>query len=330
MTPLTATTPSTISDFPIFMKLVPEMREAIWKFSLPEMRVIDLIYDKNQDKYLSFRSKVPSLLHTNRESRSFAQRFYQLAFPTKTYPANIWIRFDKDCVYFTDWLAGCNTKTWFEHVNIGPLGKKKGTGIQDLKSIQRVAVNSVYFDIPRQTAPERRWYFLKSITPIQERFHSLKKLYIVVEDINPYQTGEIGFGKIPKHKHLHRQDFCVFCGILRITRAVKRLKWPTEAPVISVVGAQYNKHISHLGRYQKCACNGFIVRPEGTAKSTPLEYIQNCSCEAYVPDPADEHEAEDDLPKRRWGLSENELEDLIADERKAKYVRGQMQPAKQY
>lgn len=72
------------------------------------------------------------------------------------------------------------------------------------------------------------------------------------------------------------------------------------------------------------------MRPEGTAKSTPLEYIQNCSCEAYVPDPADEHEAEDDLPKRRWGLSENELEDLIADERKAKYVRGQMQPAKQY
>src|ERR1700712_537320 len=52
------------TTFPKFKKLAPELRHMIWKLSLPGPRVVDIIYDKNQDKYFSFHSQVPSLLHT--------------------------------------------------------------------------------------------------------------------------------------------------------------------------------------------------------------------------------------------------------------------------
>lgn len=56
--------PATDRTFPIFKNLSAELRNMIWKLSLPGSRVVDIIYDKEQDKYLSFHSKPPTILHT--------------------------------------------------------------------------------------------------------------------------------------------------------------------------------------------------------------------------------------------------------------------------
>ncbi|QSZ33613.1 hypothetical protein DSL72_005181 [Monilinia vaccinii-corymbosi] len=313
--PVTTETPQTTKTLSRFKELAPELRNAIWKLNIPGDRIVDIIYDKGQDKYLSFRAKIPSLLHVNREARSFAQQFYQLAFPTRTNPAHIWIRFDRDTIYFTDWLAGHNKKHWFEHVNIGPLGKKKGYGLPDIQSIQRVAVNSAYFDAATRAA-DPVTYFMEAILPIRKRMHSLKKLYIVVEDINPYQTGEIELCKVPKDLHRHPADCCIFCESWKISRAFKKSKSKkttrSKIPTVAVVAAKSGKRVSHMGRYQKCACNGLGLRPEGTQYSTSADYLRNCSCEEYV---SNESEIEDDLPEEKWGLSKFELADLIFDEK---------------
>ncbi|KAI9645567.1 hypothetical protein NHQ30_006309 [Ciborinia camelliae] len=311
--------PPIAKTFPKFKKLAVELRNMIWKLSLPGPRIIDIIYDKDQDKYLSFRSKPPSLLHTNREARWVAQKIYNLTFPTQSHPANIYVRFDIDVLYFTNWLTGYISwnKDWFEHINIGPIGKK-GLGRTDLRSIQRVAVNSVYFDVPRPS-DDKLEYFLQSVLPVLTRFHSLVKLYVVVEDIDPYQRGEITFLDIPRNCHIH-PDFCVFSEASNIIQAFGDLKWdltlPWRVPRVSIVGAARGNHVSHMGQYQKCGCNGVPLPPGSIFRNHP--------CEAYIPNPVivagvvtegeSTYEVEDDLDEEDWGLDDNELEDLISDE----------------
>lgn len=233
-----------------------------------------------------------------------------MCFPTESNPANIYIRFDKDTVYFTNWLTGCRyiKDGWFEHVNIGPIGKK-GVGKVELKSIQRVAVNSVYFDVPKSLpAGSNMDYFMHSISPVLERFYSLKKLYVVVEDIDPYQRGEITFLKIPSNCHRHPR-FCAFCRTSEIVRALENFKWKRtsswKVPSVSVVGAARNNHVCHLGEYYLCECNGIRPPPGRTNHNHPCAAFRNLDISDVV---------EDDLPEEEWGLCEGELEELIADE----------------
>ncbi|CAD6443619.1 38d0e628-be16-42cd-b410-6a90753daaa9 [Sclerotinia trifoliorum] len=299
-----------------FKQLCSELRNMIWKLSLPKARIIDIVYDKDQDKYLSFHSKT-------REARYVAQKFYNLCFPTQLNPANIYIRFDKDVIYFANWLTGYKYEKngWFEHVNIGPIGKK-GLGRHELRSIKRVAVNSVYFNVPKSSPPGADVeYFSFSVLPILSRFHSLKRLYVVVEDIDPYQEGEITFHKIPRHCHTH-PAFCAFCQVSTIVVGFKDLKRnltsPWRVPAVSVVGVGRNHHLSHMSQYQRCACNGFSLLPGVGCPNHP--------CEEYHPEPvkvaglvAEENGMseviDDDLPEEEWRLAKDELNDLIADER---------------
>ncbi|KAK6606210.1 hypothetical protein H4I96_04672 [Botrytis cinerea] len=294
---------STISStFPNFQNLSLELRTMIWKLNLPGARIIDVIYDKDQDKYFSFHSKPPSLLHINKEARSFAQKVYNLSFPTQSHPANIYIRYDIDVIYFSNWLTGYKYEEngWFEHVDIGPLGKM-GLGRQDLKSITRVAVNSIYFDVPQRYSANSMEYFCHSTSNILARFSSLKRLYVVVEDINPYQKGDITFHNIPANIRLHPSNFCAFCGALKIVRGFTDMKWDLtctwKVPSVSVVGAARNGKLSHMGQYQRCDCNNSRI---------PVDDVD-----------ADDFTSKfdkDDLPEEEWGLAENELGELISEE----------------
>ncbi|KAM0142773.1 hypothetical protein ACHAO1_001009 [Botrytis cinerea] len=316
---------STISStFPNFQNLSLELRTMIWKLNLPGARIIDVIYDKDQDKYFSFHSKPPSLLHINKEARSFAQKVYNLSFPTQSHPANIYIRYDIGVIYFSNWLTGYKYEEsgWFEHVDIGPLGKM-GLGRQDLKSITRVAVNSIYFDVPQRFSANSMEYFCHSTSNILARFSSLKRLYVVVEDINPYQKGDITLHNIPANTRLHPSNFCAFCGALKIVRGFTDMKWDLtctwKVPSVSVVGAARNGKLSHMGQYQRCDCNNSRI---------PGVTYQHPPCEEYHPKPAklagqvDDVDADDfkskfdkdDFPEEEWGLAENELGELISDE----------------
>jgi hypothetical protein len=54
---------SSQATFPHFGDLAIEVRTMIWNYALPGSRVVDIIYDKDQDRYLSFNSPPPALLH---------------------------------------------------------------------------------------------------------------------------------------------------------------------------------------------------------------------------------------------------------------------------
>ncbi|KAF7956724.1 hypothetical protein EAE96_004054 [Botrytis aclada] len=322
---MNAVLPVIPSTFPNFQKLSLELRELIWKRNLPGAQIIDVIYDKDQDKYLSFHSQAPSLLHTNREARSFAQKVYNFCFPTPSHPANIYIRYDIDVVYFSNWLTGykCEESCWFEHVNIGPLGKM-GVGRLDLKSITRVAVNSIYLDVPERFSAAKMEYFCHSTSNVLARFSSLKRLYVVVEDIDPYQKREITFHDIPANIRLHPQSFCAFCGAHEIVRGFTDIKWDLtctwRVPSVSVVGAARNGKLSHMGQYQRCECNNFPQIPGVTYRHHPCEEyhpkapkVASQVDDVYADDDVS-NVVKDDLPEEEWGLAENELDELISDE----------------
>ncbi|APA05694.1 predicted protein [Sclerotinia sclerotiorum 1980 UF-70] len=257
-----------------------------------------------------------------REARYVAEKFYNLCFPTQSNPTNIYIRFDRDVIYFANWLTGYKYETngWFEHVNIGPIGKK-GLGRHELRSIQRVAVSSVYFNVPESSPPGADVeYFSFSVLPVLSRFPSLKRLVVVFEDIGPYQEGEITLHGIPKHFHID-PAFCAFCEVSKIVEGFKDLKRNLNSPwrvfaVIVAAGAR-DRQLPHVGQYQYCACNGFTLRQDvGCPNRTCEEYHpESVKVAGLVPEGNGMSEVtDDDLPEEEWRLSEDELDELIADE----------------
>lgn len=63
--PAAAATPrSTVGlTFHRFYDLPLDIRHIIWTYTLPGSRIVDIIYDKNQNRYFSFNSRPPVLLH---------------------------------------------------------------------------------------------------------------------------------------------------------------------------------------------------------------------------------------------------------------------------
>jgi hypothetical protein len=65
----TDTANDTVSDveadnrtFTLFLGLPTELRFEIWQYAIPAGRVVDIVYDKEQDRYFSFHTKVPTVL----------------------------------------------------------------------------------------------------------------------------------------------------------------------------------------------------------------------------------------------------------------------------
>jgi len=48
--------------FAFFPKLPPELRRPIWRFAIPNGRIVDIVYDEEQDRYFSFHAQVPAIL----------------------------------------------------------------------------------------------------------------------------------------------------------------------------------------------------------------------------------------------------------------------------
>ncbi|KAF5021992.1 hypothetical protein F66182_5949 [Fusarium sp. NRRL 66182] len=111
---------STLTVFPQFAQLPPELRLRIWSYLIqPRIVVVCCLqHDERLDKRLyelNQRARgrsTPILLHINRESRHLAKQHYELAFGWRiskllsdtpvSAPPRIWFNFDLDAVY----LAG--------------------------------------------------------------------------------------------------------------------------------------------------------------------------------------------------------------------------------
>jgi hypothetical protein len=86
-----STKPKKLTEFPVFNKLAPELREMIWGFALPEANTVEIwvsrkcqvIQGEGKWEYiyeLHASYTVPAILQTSQESRAIAKKFYKKIF----------------------------------------------------------------------------------------------------------------------------------------------------------------------------------------------------------------------------------------------------------
>jgi hypothetical protein len=176
-------------DFILFPKLPASVRNRIWKYSLPSGRLVDIVFDKEQDRYFSFHAIIPAVLHTSKESRAVGLRFYSLCFGTKSHAASIPFDFGVDCLMFDDWLAPrTSTKngpppTCASELAriIGPMGAVKQ------QHIHRLAIPIDFFTcFPHEQ-------FVEGLRHLFNKFPAADYLVFVFESRNPYDTNFISF-----------------------------------------------------------------------------------------------------------------------------------------
>lgn len=248
------------------------------------------------------------------ESRYLASKLYKLCFATESYGPTIYFRFDLDVLYFVDWLSCSKFESngWFEHVSIGPLGKK-GVGQKELHSITQVAVNQCFFDNAKNSFPGCKLrYFLFACLPLLQRFTALKKLFFVLDEVDPYDRGEINFFSIPYGSHLHRSligNGCHHPSIVTYSPVLEPSSISVAAEIVTV-GAARGNLISHAGTYQVCPCAGVQV-DFASAK------FDARSCFDFSPDSTEvECDAEADSleESEETILDPTEIDDLLRDE----------------
>lgn len=129
--------PKKLTSFPMFKKLVPELREMIWGF-VPEANTVKISlykieeYDSKGELFfletMDARYTVPAILHTCQESRGVAQKFYQKIFELKFRDRPVWFNTSRDILHLcnTGTLRGIgirrlngqgDNKEWHEHNN---------------------------------------------------------------------------------------------------------------------------------------------------------------------------------------------------------------------
>lgn len=83
--------------FALFPDLPIELRMKVWEHAFPA-RVVNLIYDQYHDRFHSFNSTPPLLLHVHRESREMGLKLYHLCFGTESFEARVYFDFNKEFV----------------------------------------------------------------------------------------------------------------------------------------------------------------------------------------------------------------------------------------
>ena len=97
-----------VTHFTLFLKLPNLVQQRVWKFSFPNARVADIVYDKEQDKYHCFGAEVPAILHACKDSRKVGLGVYSICFGTATHAAAIPFDFEDNYLFPDDWLATSN------------------------------------------------------------------------------------------------------------------------------------------------------------------------------------------------------------------------------
>ena len=185
-------------QFKRFNALPVELRRTIWKYLLPKGRVIDVVFDRDRDRYYSFHSVVPVVLYACQESRTVALSVYTLCFATQSNPAAIPINQILDCILFEDWLTpppislpqgltssdeeylGC--KAELQRL-IGPIGPTE-------QYIRRVAISIDFYAVFGYTE------FVESLRYLFRKLPKLDTLVFVLEERDPRVQGEVYFSEL--------------------------------------------------------------------------------------------------------------------------------------
>lgn len=186
--------------FTLFPDLPIELRLKIWEHAFPG-RVVNLIYDQYHDRFHSFNSTTPMLLHIHRETREMGLKLYQLCFGTESFEPRIYFDFNKDILLFDDYLfvnsphihqSDADSTSYRNPLQYADYPLKS----EEEAQIQRVAINSgIYHHISNpdeEARADQMCMVLKQfVRPLASKFAALKDLSIVIEDVNPYSRAAI-------------------------------------------------------------------------------------------------------------------------------------------
>lgn len=177
MEELDTLTPCKIATtFEHFPNLPKELRLLIWSFSIFG-RVVNLIYDQWRDKFISFNSTVPAILHACRESRAtgLKNESLKLSFGTESHKPSIYFDFARDTLFFHDWMASASSmfKTFPRQGNAKPIYYPEGPmDKNEVESIERLAVHYDFVEDKKS---------LCMMKLMLRNFTNIKSLYIVFD-----------------------------------------------------------------------------------------------------------------------------------------------------
>ncbi|KAF4624176.1 hypothetical protein G7Y89_g13995 [Cudoniella acicularis] len=155
--------------------------------------VVDLVYDKDQNRYFSFHAKIPTILHLCLESRVVGLKTYQPFFRSthQIYGTTVrppLIPFDpkRDCILFDDWLVDTLARPTEEFMSQLPdmIGDMS---FFDRRTIERIALSSGFYQVRT---------FRALLQTLLQTFPSLNYLVFTFEDRNPYIQGPVSFRKL--------------------------------------------------------------------------------------------------------------------------------------
>lgn len=90
---------TSLTAFTVFMSLPVELRLKIWKYLLPDPRILPIHYNRRSFQYTS-DSAPPVLLHICPESRDFFLETYSLLTLSPRHPSTIYVDFLRDTLFF--------------------------------------------------------------------------------------------------------------------------------------------------------------------------------------------------------------------------------------
>ncbi|KAN0123001.1 hypothetical protein V8E51_001327 [Hyaloscypha variabilis] len=191
-------------EFKRFNSLPEELRRTIWKYSIPRGRIVDVVFDRNRDRYCSFYAVVPAALHASKESRTVALRVYTLCFGTQSNPAAIPVDQIFDCILFEDWLVPLPGTSAHELMSSGQeywdcqreLQRLIGPVGQIELGIRRVAISIDFYSLFEYDG------FVQSLRYLFGKLPKIDTLVFVLEERDPYTQGVVYFSEL---------DFKAFC-----------------------------------------------------------------------------------------------------------------------
>ncbi|PVH72484.1 hypothetical protein DL98DRAFT_595945 [Cadophora sp. DSE1049] len=177
---------SKIIQFTLLLKLPYMLRHKVWKESIEVRRAVDVVYDKAQNRYFSFNTKVPSILQACQESRFIVLDHYTPLFGTSSNPALIYVDLQTDTLVFDDWLAGVFSAL------IGPLGGD-GSSLAPIEidvdfpelHIQHIAI---LFQFSKTYTKTQLYH---GLCYLLKRFPVLRRLVFTLEARSPDEREEI-------------------------------------------------------------------------------------------------------------------------------------------
>ncbi|KAI9644721.1 hypothetical protein NHQ30_006747 [Ciborinia camelliae] len=158
--------------FPRFSELPLELRVLIWELAAFQKRILELNYCIVDEKFANF-GPPPAILHTSKESREVALRFYNMSFGTDKQPADIYFNPVCDTIYLSSRQYVDEVTAIAKHFSI------QSPSLLYQHQIQSIALDEQFWGETRHTLPFRLCDALGNIPRFRLAFPHLREVILV-------------------------------------------------------------------------------------------------------------------------------------------------------